>query len=238
METAFSTALSVLLACAAAAGAQPKGPVAKITGPTKVDVYTTVKLSAAESEGQGLAWLSFSKGISGGAVNASKEYWFTGPPGEYQIALIATQGGVIATDQIVVTIIGADPTPIPVPPGPTPPGPKPPIPIPPGPVQGLRVMFLRESSDERTKEQNHIWDSTAIRAYLNTKAAKDGWRFWDKDTTKENESEVWKGIWRAAQAMSQVPLPALFIFSDQRGEVFPLPATEAETLALLKRYGG
>jgi hypothetical protein len=215
------------------AQAPPKAasaPVAKITGPTSpVQLYVMVKLSAEGSTGQGFAWLSFSKGISGGQLPGGKEYWFTGAPGEYQIALIVTDAGTIATDQITVTI--GIPPPVP----PVPPGPVPPIPPTPIPVKGMRVLFVCEKSDNLTREQLNIWNSTAIRSYLDQHTAKDGWRFWDDDTDISKSSDVWKSIRAVAK---DVPLPAIVIFSDQTGQYFPWPATEAATLEFLKSKGG
>lgn len=160
-------------------------------------------------------------------------------PGTYRLlAYTATPDGSLSEPAIcLVTIAG--PTP-PVPPGPTPPGPNPPpIPV---PVSGLRVLFVYESGANLTREQLNILNSTTITDYLNRKTAKDTkgraeWRKWDKDVDMANETDVWKNLWTSTKPQLGA-LPALVVVTDQKGQVFPLPATEAETLALLKRYGG
>lgn len=141
-------------------------------------------------------------------------------------------------------VVGASPPgPGPVPPSP-PPGPDPIPPTPPIPVpaSGLRVLFVYESSANLTREQLNILNSTKIAEYLNAKAAKDAkglpeWRRWDKDVNTTHESDVWKNLW-AATKPQLTQLPAVVIVTNQKGEVHPLPATEAETLDLLKKYGG
>ena len=52
-----------------------------------------------------------------------------------------------------------------------------------------------------------------------------------------NENDTLKKLWAATKPQLGT-LPVIVIVTDQKGEVLPLPATEAETLDLLKRYGG
>lgn len=113
---------------------------------------------------------------------------------------------------------------------------------PPGPVSGFRVIFVSESSANHTREQLNILSSTAIAGYLNAKASKDekgrpAWRRWDKDVDVTNELESWKVFWTNVKPKLGT-LPMLVISSDRGIEVLPLPATEADTLTFLKRYGG
>lgn len=153
-----------------------------------------------------------------------------------------------ASDPALCTVVVGTPGPGPTPPGPTPPvppGPTPPNPPTPVPVTGFRVLFVYEATDGQpslTKEQLNTIYSTQIREYLNRKCAKDdgrpGWRTWDKEVVlTAKESPTWKALWDAVKPQVKA-YPSVVIVTDQKGEVFPLPATEAETLALLKKYGG
>lgn len=126
-------------------------------------------------------------------------------------------------------------------PSPTPTPPKPPEPPPPV-MTGLRVLFVYETEAKLTREQLNTLHSTAIAGYLNAKCSKDSkgrsdWRRWDDDVDTSKESDVWKGLWLIIKP-KLVTLPAVVVVTDQKTEVFPLPATEAETLALLKKVGG
>lgn len=138
-----------------------------------------------------------------------------------------------------ITVTTEGPAPGPTPGPAPPPGPTPP----PAPVRGLRVIFVVESSANHTREQLNILNSTAIASYLNAKAAKDekgqpSWRRWDKDQVfAAGESAAMKALFDAAKPQLGT-LPMLLIASDQKAELYPLPATEAETLELLKKYGG
>lgn len=119
------------------------------------------------------------------------------------------------------------------------PNPKPdPIPVP----AGFRVLFVRESSAKMTAEQGHIWNSTAIAAYLNSHCAKDGtqpgWRKFDKDQSADLDAAPIKQLWTDSKAQAVAAMPSLVIAVGQTATVYPLPATEAETLALLKSKGG
>jgi hypothetical protein len=123
------------------------------------------------------------------------------------------------------------------------PGPGPgPDPIP-GPVipEPLRVIFIYESSDPLSREQNNILNSPAIRSYLTGHCFKDGelpaWRFWDKDIDASKETTTWQAAWTAAKA-DPTPLPKIVIFTKTAMVGVPLPADEQATLALLKKYGG
>jgi hypothetical protein len=123
------------------------------------------------------------------------------------------------------------------------PGPGPgPGPIP-GPVipEPLRVIFIYESSDPLSREQNNILNSPAIRSYLTSHCLKDGdlpaWRYWDKDINVSKESAAWQAAWNSAK-VDPTPLPKIVIFTKTAMVAYPLPADEQATLDLLKKYGG
>lgn len=127
---------------------------------------------------------------------------------------------------------------------PVPPGPKPDD-NPPIPNEGFRVMIVYENNpkteaERMTKEQQAILGSPSIRAYLDSKCPKgqDGktpeWRLFEQHDDLSNETNVWK----LAMQMPRQSLPWIVISDGKTGFSGPLPKTEAETLALLKTYGG
>jgi hypothetical protein len=126
-------------------------------------------------------------------------------------------------------------------PGPGP-DPVPPVPVP-VVVGDMRVIFVYESSANNTAEQLNILNSTAIAAYLNAKCEKGPngrpeWRRFDKDVTvSASESKTIRDLWESVKPQLGT-LPQVVIVHGTKGEVFDLPATEDETLALLKKHGG
>lgn len=116
-------------------------------------------------------------------------------------------------------------------------------PIPPGPmpVAGFRVIFVSETIASLTKEQLNILNSTAIRDYLNKKAAKTGtrpdYRYWDKDVNVSGETETFKKLWAIVQTkLGTLPQMAV-VGNDGAVQIFAL-TTEQETLATLRKIGG
>lgn len=160
---------------------------------------------------------------------------WTGPEGYAETVLVI---GVIPRPP-------DDPDP-PTPPEPKPPDPKPPDPPkPPEPLAGLRVIFAYESSANMTREQLNILHSTTINKYLTEKVTRDetpagrmpAWQKWDKDQDVRYAPQPMRDLWESSKPLLN-SLPALIIANGQKAQVFPLPATEAETLALLKKFGG
>jgi len=189
----------------------------------------------ATTKGAVVRWLAFDEGLNVFPVDLLKDtktaVVVAAQPGKFRIGAWTAIDGV-PTEAAVTTILVEGPAPPPVPPTPPVP-PIPPIPIP----TGFRALFVFESADEAKMPaaQLSILTSTKIRQYLNEKAK--GYRFIDKDTDLSKDDETWRKIWEASK--STLPaLPALVLISDQKGEAFPLPTTEADTLALLKKYGG
>lgn len=219
-----------------------ESPVAKISGPVSpVPPHTMVKLSSLNSVGDGFAWLSFSRGLSGGQLPGGREFWFTGPPGDYQVALIVSANNVLATDQVVITIGTPGPTPPtpPVPPTPPTPGTSPIA------VDGLAVLIVYETKDASKMPIGH---SAAIygkevRDYLRAKCAADpdeaGWkafRIWDPDIALDNVGKAWQD----AMKRQRTSVPWLIVSNPKMGGGFegPLPMDLEETMKILKQFGG
>lgn len=161
-------------------------------------------------------------------------------PGTHRIVVWTIGEGREGSAELVIDA-GGTPAP-PVPPGPEPIPPKPEPPVPPIPVTGFRVLIIYESSQAHTKEQLNILNSTQIVEYLNRKTVKDGtlpgFRKWDKDISVFRESSANMKLLFEAVKPKLTSFPALVIAVDKNATVYPLPATEQETLELLKRYGG
>lgn len=131
---------------------------------------------------------------------------------------------------ICTIIVGAKPD------KPTPPAPGPSPNPAPAPAGSLKVILAYESSAATTREQDAALNSPDVRAYLDARCGKDGWRKWDKDVDTSNESAAWQALWNAARP--QMPaVPAVVVFVGQAGQWFPV-TTEGELLALLKKFGG
>lgn len=136
--------------------------------------------------------------------------------------------------------ISFDPLPV-IPVDPPGPGPKP-EPTPPGPkpTSEMRVLFIYESADALTREQQNVLYSTKVVEYLNRKCAKDGnvagWRRWDKDIVLTKEADNWKKMLEASKPFTS--LPKVVVFSGKTGESMDLPKTADELLTILKQYGG
>lgn len=186
-------------------------------------------------------WFSPDKGLNVFPVQLLKDTKtavVSGPVGTYRLYAYGAKGDVASDPVLCLIVIGTpDPTPGPGP-GPKPPEPTPPAPI---PVDGFRVLFVVESSDasKLTAAQLAILTSGEIRTYLNSKCVvgPDGktkeWRQWDKDVDTSAESQ----LWQAAMKRPRSSLPWIVISDGKTGFEGPLPATIADTLAILKKYG-
>lgn len=151
----------------------------------------------------------------------------------YLVLSVVTPGGQLVMPFTIVPY-GA-PTPGP---GPSPgPGPGP-IPV---PGDKLFVLVVTETKDQ-TPEQATVLNSKAARDLMAAKSWQ--WRIVDQNVVDENgkpPADISKWIEQAkAWATAGNKWPCLMII-DSQGAVLsqgPLPATEAEYLALLKKFGG
>lgn len=165
--------------------------------------------------------------------------WTRPIPGKYSVQAVkngpADVGPIPNGGPISIEIIGGKPIP------PVPPIPPPVPPVPPGPVTGLRVVLVYESSANMSREQLNTLYSTKISDYLDKHtAATDGgvgWKRWDKDIDTSKSGPTWQKLWTATKPKLGT-LPQFVIVTDQTGEILPFPATEADGLALLQKYGG
>lgn len=161
-------------------------------------------------------------------------------PGRY-VVVWAGSGQLLTAD---VTVGGTPVPPGPTPPTPTPvdpPGPDPPAPI---PVAGLYVLIVEETASraELKAGQREILLGTApgsVRDYLKSHCARDTsgrpeFRILDTDDDLSRDSKVWQDVW----ARPRKSIPWIAISNGKDGFEGPLPATAAECLQLLKKYGG
>lgn len=227
--------------------ADPIPPPLAIGGPLVVPRDRAVRLTAQGiSAGSGLLWEvvplddkdAYLDWVSSSSQD-TEQIILVAPPGRYAVELLvfSIDAGKprIKKVKAVLTVQGAIPPPKvdPVEPAPAP------KPKDTGPVTGLRVIFVRESSAKTPLTIS----SAAVRSYLDKKCAKAAngqpeWRVYDpQQELSATESPTMKAMWEAAKPKLGT-LPQMIVTSDQRGEIHPLPATDAEALTILKTYGG
>lgn len=158
-----------------------------------------------------------------------------------RIELLGVPVGLKRESDIFRVLIDIGVAPRPPPPGPVdPPGPTP-TPAP----TGFRALFIYESTAKLTREQLNTLHSTQITKYLNDHCVKGPsglaeWRKWSlKTEVLATESRTMSELWNAIDKTKIADkLPQLVIAVNGAAQTFPLPPTEAETLALLKKFGG
>jgi len=169
--------------------------------------------------------------------------------GMFEVKAITTKDKKLSDFATTVIIVGGSP---PVPPTPVPPTPVPPTPdpTPPFAVKGPRALILEETADrgKLPLSQLMVLTSTNLRSYLNSSVLKgpDGktpeWRQWDDDYTDAQtklDSEAWSVIYAKAKADAKGVTPwVFFVDANGRATSQALPATEAETIELLRKAGG
>lgn len=116
----------------------------------------------------------------------------------------------------------------------------------PFPAPGLTVMIVREAGDRITEAQRAIYTSVPIARYCRDKCHKyggrPGYRILDDDKSAldlANLHSVLREAYGVVRDESRQggSLPLIGISNGQTGYLGPLPATAAETLELIKRYG-
>lgn len=149
--------------------------------------------------------------------------------------------------------VGKLPTP---PPDPQPPNPPDPNPLPPDPnptpapipESGLRVLIIEEVNNRSSlpRTQLTLLTSTSFRKFLNESCVKANipnpvpeWRLFDKDSSLDNESSLWKKAFQRFHNTTITPSPTvpwLIVSNGKKGFEGPLPKTEEETITLIKKY--
>jgi hypothetical protein len=161
-----------------------------------------------------------------------------------RVELLAVPVGAEDANVVVRTtlnVMGMSPNPPPTP-DPTPDPEPTPNPI---PGDKNRVLIMYEASDLSSMPVGQTVQLTSanLRSYLNKKCLKgaDGktaeYRIWDKDVDLTNVSQVWKDAIGTAKK-ENTTLPVLAVSNGKSGWIGTLPATEAETLSILKKYLG
>jgi hypothetical protein len=134
------------------------------------------------------------------------------------------------------------------------PGPGPgPVPPPPGPapiaVDGFSVLILYESKTKSKLPRGQLAaiDGGVVRDYLQAHCAIDpdvptwkAFRIWDPDVATGGVGKVWVDALAKGKADAAGKLPWLVVSNPKKGGgvSVPLPADEAATLEILKKYGG
>lgn len=179
------------------------------------------------------------------AAPDKKSVLFVGPPGTYTVRLAWAKvvDGVPEFDEQEVTVtIG---TPKPPPPPPPPPGPGPDVaPI---PAAGLHVLILDETKTRSTlpPAQLSLMFSESVHAFLNANCplepgnTRKAWYILDQDENMAGADKKWQDAVKRAKATPGFKTPWLMISNPAIGGYEgPLPANEAEFLALTRKYVG
>lgn len=147
-----------------------------------------------------------------------------------RVELMAIPHGV--TDEADITRrmvdVGHAPQPPPTPDVDPQPEPIPPIPTP----AGLRVIMIYETSADNTAAQMAVLFSPTVSKWL--KDNSKGWRRFDPDVVvSDREDRDIASMWSAVK-QKLTTLPQVAIAVGGKVDVYPLPATEAAMLELLK----
>lgn len=168
-------------------------------------------------------------------------------PGQYRVVMTAVDFDAkkITRARFTFTVIPLTPPKPPDPPIPPKPPipPDPPTPPAPIPVDGLHVLIVEDRANrvKLPKDQAAVITDVSIRQYLRSHCAKDayadngsGYRIWDDKDDPSEDGQVWK----AAMQRPRKSLPWIVISNGKTGYEGPLPGSVADTLSLLKKYGG
>lgn len=102
----------------------------------------------------------------------------------------------------------------------------------------LSVLFVYESKNI-SPEQAAVLSSKALREYLDTHCVMDGtlpaYKFLDKDADVSRLSAKWQAAWAKAKGK---PLPWMEVDNGKDQYSGAWGKTDAETIAVLRKYGG
>ena len=196
----------------------------------------------AETKGKMVQWFAVDTGLNLFPVDLLRDtktaVVTASRPGRYRLLAYSATGDEPGAPAVTTVVIGDAP---PVPPGPVPPGPVPPGPAP-IPVDGFRVLVVYESAElpKLPPQQQAVLYAKSVRDYLDAKCAvgADGktreWRMWDKDSDASGEAKHWQD----ALKRERKSVPWIIVSTGKGGYEGPLPASVAETLALMKKHFG
>jgi len=160
------------------------------------------------------------------------------PAGTYKFAAIAAGANGEQTRQDFSAVIGQGPAPDPKP-APTP-DPKPP----PEPVTSFRVFLVYEAGATLNATQYGIIYGIEVEKALTSAttgsglaAEKTGWRRTDKDANPATMTAGFKDVWSAAKP-KVTTVPCIVFQVNQQVTIEPLPASVADTTALIAKYRG
>lgn len=206
----------------------------------KGDPGTFIRV-VADTDGAHVRWYALDSGLALFPVDLLKDsktaVVIAQAKGRYRLIAWTAKGDVPSLAVETVVVIGEVP---PVPPGPVPPGPVPPVPPSPIPLDGFRVLVVVETADlsKLPAGQLAALYSERVRGYLNQKCVKEdgrpAWNVWDKDVS----TDLVPKHWQDAMKRPRGSVPWILISTGKDGYEGPFPATEADTLALLAKYGG
>lgn len=152
--------------------------------------------------------------------------------GVYKLLAQVPAGDDVLSTELVLTVIG--PRPPPVPPGPMPDPVVPPAPV----VKSFRVIFVIESGDNTRVA---IADAKAVRDYLSAHTTPEeqwsGWRRYDPQQEAVNETPNMKALWNTVKPQI-TKIPCLVVEVNGKAEIIDYPASAAEALATIRKYNG
>lgn len=155
--------------------------------------------------------------------------------GVYTLLAAVPSGEDVLTTELVLTVVG--PRPPPIPPGPAP-EPKPPAPEPVPVVKSFRVIFVIESGDNTRVA---VADAKAVRDYLNQNTTVEaqwaGWRRFDPQQEAANETPIMKALWTAVRPKITTT-PCMVVEVNGKADILPYPANAAEAVAVFQKYRG
>lgn len=232
----------VLFCCSVAVAAEP---------PPKVDPTTTVKLTPGkpmsvnvgkkcvltiETTAKKVTWI-VPAGADALAIDGKRlAVW--ADTGIYKFVAQVPSGDDVLSTEVVLTVVGPRPTPIP--PGPTPPNP--PDPPTPTPVaKTFHVIWVIESGSTPPLGQLAVVDGKVVRDYLNEKTNPEqqwsGWRRFDPQQEATNETPFIKALW--ADVKPKITnVPCVVIEVDGKATIHDIPKTPADAIALFKSKNG
>ena len=225
-----------------------------IDGATQVETYKMVDESCVGNfEEARWSWYP-SVGVDYRVSSNKKTVTFTAAPGTYTLSLTGINWTlkVFETTTKVITVSGPiiPPGPTPIPPGPTPipipvipPAPVPAVPPIVVPTSGQYVLIVEDVAARASlpAAQLEILTGTApgsVREYLAAHCAKSAtgnpeFRILDVNSSMAQETVPWV---KSGFARPRGGSPWILISNTKAGTEQALPATAADTLALLKKY--